>query len=91
MPDFEYYEGTKIIEHEDGSTTHIHTTHEPYVEPLTPKQALVLTGICVATVGGIIGLPFAIERLDEWSSHRREVRRLKKAKKLADLKSQTEQ
>jgi hypothetical protein len=38
--DFEYFEGTKTIQHADGSTTYINTYHEPYVEPLTGRSRL---------------------------------------------------
>lgn len=87
--DFEYFEGTKTIVHDDGSTTYVTTYHEPYVEPLTGKQQAAVLGIAAATVVGIIALPFGLDRLEEWSQHRREVRRLKKAKKINDLKNQS--
>lgn len=87
--DFEYFEGTKTIQHEDGSTTYVTTVHEPYVEPLTGKQQAAVLGIAAASVAGIVALPFMIERYEEWSSHRREIRRLKKQKKINDLKNQS--
>lgn len=87
--DFEYFEGTKTIQHEDGSTTYITTYHEPYVEPLTGKQQAAVLGITAAIVGGIVALPLALDRMEEWSRHRKEVRRLKREKKLNDLKNQS--
>jgi Na+(H+)/acetate symporter ActP len=85
--DFEYFEGTKTIQHDDGSTTYVTTYHEPYVEPLTPKETAAVLGITVAMVVGAVSLPFVVERCMEWSDHRREVRRLKREKKIADLAS----
>lgn len=87
--DFEYFEGTKTISHADGSTTYVTTYHEPYVEPLTGKQQAAVLGTAAAIVTGIVALPFVLDRMEEWSSHRREVRRLKKAKKIEDLKNQS--
>lgn len=87
--DFEYFEGTKTIQHDDGSTTYVTTYHEPYVEPLTGKQQAAVLGITAAAVVGIIALPFGLDRLEEWSRHRREVRALKREKKLNDLKNQS--
>lgn len=87
--DFEYFEGTKTIQHEDGSTTYITTYHEPYVEPLTGKQQAAVLGITAAAVAGFVALPFAFDRLEEWSRHRKEVRAIKREKKLNDLKNQS--
>lgn len=88
--DFEYFEGTKTIQHADGSTTYVTTVHEPYVEPLTGKQQAAVLGTAAALVAGVVALPFMIDRYEEWSSHRKEVRRLKKQKKLDDLKNQSQ-
>lgn len=88
--DFEYFEGTKTIQHEDGSTTYITTYHEPYVEPLTGKQQVAVIGGLVTLVAGVVALPFALDRMEEWSRHRSEVRALKREKKLNDLKNQSE-
>lgn len=87
--DFEYFEGTKTIQHPDGSTTYITTYHEPYVEPLTGKQQAAVFGTAAAVIAGVVALPFIVTRLEEWSHHRAEVRRLKKEKKLNDLKNQS--
>src|SRR6478735_5035645 len=87
--EFEYFEGTKTIQHADGSTTYVTTYHEPYVEPLTGKQQAAVLGVAAAITAGIVALPFAFDRLDEWSRHRREVRALKRGKKLNDLKNQS--
>lgn len=86
--DFEYFEGVRTIQHEDGSHTFIHTTHEPYVEPLTPKQQAAVLGVTAAAVVGMLALPFGIVRLEEWADHRREVRAIKKRKKLEALKTE---
>ena len=87
--DFEYFEGTKTIQHEDGSTTYITTYHEPYVEPLTGKQQAAVLGITAAAVAGFVALPFIMDRCIEWTDHRKEVRAIKKAKKINDLKNQS--
>lgn len=88
--DFEYFEGTKTIQHEDGSTTYITTYHEPYVEPLTGKQQVVVFGILGTVVAGVVALPFVADRLVEWNDRRREVRALKHEKKLNDLRTQSD-
>lgn len=85
--DFEYFEGTKTIVHEDGSTTYVTTMHEPYVEPLTPKQQVAVIGAAVVGVIGIIALPFGLERLEEWSRFRAERREIRREKKLAEEKA----
>lgn len=86
--DFEYFEGTKTIQHDDGSTTYITTYHEPYVEPLTGKQQVAVLGGLAALVTGAIALPFVVDRWVDWSLHREEVRALKRKKKIEDLKNQ---
>jgi hypothetical protein len=88
--DFEYFDGVKTIQHQDGSTTYIHTTHEPYVEPLTGKESAIVIGIATLLVAGACALPFAIERGVEWTEHRAKVRRIKREKKIDDLKSKTD-
>lgn len=88
--DFEYFEGTKTIQHPDGSTTYVTTYHEPYVEPLTPKQQLAVFGITAAIGTAFVTMPLWVARLEEWSDHRKEIRRLKKQKKIEDLKNQTD-
>lgn len=85
--DFEYFEGTKTIQHEDGSTTYVTTCHEPYVEPLTPKQQAAVIGATVAAIVGVIALPFGLERLEEWSHYRKERREIRREKKLAEEKA----
>lgn len=87
--DFEYFEGTQTIKHDDGSTTYVTTYHEPYVEPLTGKQQAAVLGITVASVVGVIALPSIVSRVGEWSEHRREVRELKRLKKKQDLINQS--
>lgn len=88
MPEFEYYEGTKVIQHEDGSTTHIYTSHEPYVEPLTKKQTAAVIGGIVAIYAGVLSLPYVLDRMEEWSAHRKEIRRIRREKKLAKVQSE---
>lgn len=88
MPEFEYYEGTKVIQHEDGSTTYIQTTHEPYVEPLSKKEQWALLGVVASMTAGVVALPFIVDRLDEWSQHRKEVRKIRREKKLAKAKTE---
>jgi hypothetical protein len=87
--DFEYFEGTQTIKHDDGSTTYITTYHEPYVEPLTGKQQVALLGVTVASVVGIIALPGIVVRVGEWADHRKEIRELKRLKKKNDLLNQS--
>lgn len=91
MPEFEYFEGTKVIEHEDGSRTYIQTTHEPYVEPLTKKETAVVIGIATSMFAGFLALPFIVERVEDWSNHRREIRKIRREKKLEQVKAETEQ
>ena len=86
--DFEYFEGVKTIQHADGSTTYVHTTHEPYVDPLTPKEQLAVIGTAIVAVVGICALPFGLVRLEEWSQKRAEVRDLKHQKKLKNMQSE---
>lgn len=85
--DFEYFEGVKVIQHEDGSHTYIQTTHEPYIEPLTKKEQWAVIGITGSMIAGIIALPFVMDRFAEWDSDRREIRRLKRQKKLKAKKA----
>lgn len=87
--DFEYFEGTKTIQHEDGSTTYITTYHEPYVEPLTGKQQVAVIGGLALLVAGAVATPFIADRWVDWSLHRKEVRELKRQKKLKDLQEST--
>lgn len=88
--DFEYFEGTRTIAHEDGSHTYITTYHEPYIEPLTGKQQAAVLGVTVAAVAAVVALPAIVVGVGEWLDDRREIRRAKKAKKIADLKNQSQ-
>lgn len=87
---FEYFEGTKVIQHPDGSTTYVQTTHEPYVEPLTPKQTAAVLGATVLGVGAVFSLPFIVDRVVDWSDHRKEIRALKRKKKLDKLEAEAQ-
>lgn len=86
--ELDYFDGTRTIVHDDGSTTYINYTHEPYVEPLSPKAQAAVIGATVLGVIGIIALPFGLERMEEWSRFRAEKREIKKQKKLAALKDE---
>lgn len=81
----EYFEGTRIIEHEDGSVTHITYEHEPYTEPLTWKEsAALLTGLFGFT-GVVVAAPFLLEKVYDWTSNRSEIKqRQKKNRALFD-------
>jgi hypothetical protein len=69
----EYFEGTRTIVHDDGSSTHITYEHEPYVEPLSPKQTVALGGVALGICALVVGFPV----VQEWRENRRIRRNLK--------------
>jgi hypothetical protein len=76
----EYFEGTRTIVHDDGSSTHITYEHEPYVEPLTPKQTVALAGIVLGGLAVITSVPFISEWLEERRRTKEAERRMKLVK-----------
>lgn len=59
----EYFEGTRIISNDDGSTTYITYEHEPYSEPLSRKQSVVLGLITLGAPLVILGVPIALAKV----------------------------
>jgi len=64
----EYFEGTRIILNDDGSTTYVTYNHEPYTEPLTPKQSAIAIAVVlvlpVVAVLGPVGIAALADKLD---------------------------
>lgn len=77
----EYFEGTRIIQNDDGSTTYITYEHEPYSEPLTTKQKAAMTVITLGALGTVIGLPVIVDKFDSWSFNRKAKRERQKLNK----------
>lgn len=77
MNDFDFFEGTRIIQNEDGSTTYYHVTHEPYVEPLTTKQKVAVTGALTAVILAPVApvlVAVGVEKFIDWKERRQQKR-----------------
>lgn len=82
---YEYFEGTRVIEHEDGSNTIVTYEHEPATEPLTLKGKLFLTAFLIGAPAISIGAPVLIEKMVDKSVRKQDERaRQKKNKEIFD-------
>lgn len=81
----EYFDGTRTIEHDDGSTTYIHYEHEPETSPMTWKETLaaISIGIGIPAIGlaGVAAWTKMAENLNDRAAKRE---RQKKNKEVFD-------
>lgn len=78
----EYFEGTRIISNDDGSTTYITYEHEPYSEPMTKKQLIATMAATFGVILAPIGFVAAAAGLEKWTNRRDENKTKRSRQKL---------
>lgn len=77
----DYFNGTRVITHDDGSQTTIYYEHEEPVVPLTLKGKLFLTAVLVGAPAVAIGIPVLLEKWVDGTDDRAVHRKRQKANK----------